>query len=47
MAKFTLDTADITPEAAKRSLKAAKASFGFLPNLRGNEWTKPAVRPAA
>jgi hypothetical protein len=50
MAKFTVYTADIAPEAGKPSLKAAKASFGFIPDLqatmaepyRPNQLTLPA-----
>jgi alkylhydroperoxidase family enzyme len=34
MAKFTVYIADNAPEAAKASLAATKASFGFLPNLQ-------------
>jgi hypothetical protein len=35
MTQFTVYTADPVPEAAKPSLEAAKASFGFIPNLQG------------
>jgi AhpD family alkylhydroperoxidase len=41
MAKFTLYTADHAPEAAKPSLKAAKAAFGLIPNLQATMAESP------
>jgi hypothetical protein len=34
MSSFATYTADNPPEAARASLKGAKASFGFIPNLQ-------------
>jgi AhpD family alkylhydroperoxidase len=41
MTQFTVYTADTVPEAAKPSLEAAKASFGFIPNLQGTMAESP------
>ena len=34
MTEFTVCTPDNAPEAAEASLKAAKASFGLIPNFQ-------------
>ena len=41
MTKFTVYTAENAPELAKSSLTAAKASFGFIPNLQGTMADSP------
>ena len=41
MTNFTLYTADSAPEPAKQSLKAAKASFGLIPNLQATMAKSP------
>lgn len=41
MAKFTVYTSDNAPESAKPGLEAAKASFGFIPNLQGTMADSP------
>lgn len=41
MTTFTVYTADNAPEAAKPTLKAAKASFGFIPNLQATVAESP------
>lgn len=41
MASFTVYTADNAPEAAKASLAATKASFGFVPNLQATMAESP------
>lgn len=41
MAKFTVYTADNAPKAAKASLAAANASFGFIPNLQATMAESP------
>ena len=50
MAELTIYSADNAPDDAKPSLEAAKAAFAHTqldPFMRGNEWMKPAVKPAA
>lgn len=41
MTEFTVHTADSAPEAAKPGLGAAKASFGFIPNLQATMAESP------
>src|SRR5258708_25621035 len=41
MTTFAAYTADNAPEAAKPGLKAAKASFGFIPNLQATMAESP------
>ena len=41
MAKFTVYNADNAPDAAKASLAATKASFGFIPNLQATMAESP------
>lgn len=41
MTKFVVYTADSAPQSAKQGLKAAKASFGFIPNLQATMAESP------
>jgi uncharacterized peroxidase-related enzyme len=41
MTNFTVYTADNAPEPSKESLKAAKSSFGFVPNLQATMAESP------
>ena len=41
MNKFTVYTADNAPDAARASLAATKASFGFIPNLQATMAESP------
>lgn len=41
MTEFTVYTPDNAPEAAKAGLKAAKAAFGFVPNLQATMAESP------
>lgn len=43
MAEYTIHTTDTAPEAAQPTLKAAKAAYGFLPNLLGVLAESPAA----
>jgi hypothetical protein len=41
MTNFIVYTADSAPQSAKQGLKAAKASFGFIPNLQATMAESP------
>lgn len=41
MTQFVVHTAETVPEAARETLTAVKAAFGFIPNLQANMATSP------